>query len=146
MILKQSYFLNRTKKHVSVLVPNIINNRESAIDIEVKPTIQIVKSTETDQEVLDKRRKALEEQNKQLELQRQLEKQKIDAEAEVKKVIEPAVVIPSKPVQVEVVKQPVVVIKETKIIGENKGYGVVKLTIHYDELRSRLSITVHQAQ
>ena len=69
-----------------------------------------------------------------------------EIEAEVKKVIEPAVVLPSKPVQLEVVKPPAVVVKETKIIGENKGYGVVKLTIHYDDLRSRLSISVHQAQ
>lgn len=136
-----------SKKHVSVCVPNIINNRESALDIEVKPTIQITKSTEDDQEALEKRRKVLEELNKQKQQQEQQQQPtKIDAEAEVKKVIEPAIVIPSKPVQVEIVKPPTVIIKETKIIGENKGYGVVKLTIHYDELRSRLSITVHQAQ
>ena len=128
------FFTNRSRKHVSVCVPNIINNRDSAVEIEVKPTIIIAKSTDPDQGSLDKRKK-LEEANKQAEI-----------EAEVKKVIEPAVVIPSKPVQLEVVKPPAVVVKETKIIGENKGYGVVKLTIHYDDLRSRLSISVHQAQ
>ncbi|RMZ95247.1 bifunctional alpha-2-3 -2-8-sialyltransferase [Brachionus plicatilis] len=33
-----------------------------------------------------------------------------------------------------------------EIIGENKGYGVVRLTVQYDEIRDRLSITVHEAR
>lgn len=31
-------------------------------------------------------------------------------------------------------------------MGENMDCGVIKLTVHYDELRHRLSITCHQAQ
>lgn len=33
-----------------------------------------------------------------------------------------------------------------EILGENKGFGIVRLTVHYDELRARLSITVHEAR
>jgi hypothetical protein len=33
-----------------------------------------------------------------------------------------------------------------EIAGEDKQYGLVKLTVHYDELRSRLSVTVHEAR
>lgn len=35
---------------------------------------------------------------------------------------------------------------ETTILGENHGLGAIKLTVYYDELRHRLSITIHQAQ
>ena len=31
-------------------------------------------------------------------------------------------------------------------IGTDKGFGLVRLTIHYDELRSRFSLTVHEAR
>lgn len=33
-----------------------------------------------------------------------------------------------------------------EIIGENKGFGIVRLTVQYDEIRDRLSITVHEAR
>ncbi len=33
-----------------------------------------------------------------------------------------------------------------EIVGEDRQYGLVKLTVHYDELRSRLSVTVHEAR
>ena len=33
-----------------------------------------------------------------------------------------------------------------EIVGENKLFGMVKLTVHYDELRTRLSVTVHEAR
>ena len=41
-----------------------------------------------------------------------------------------------------------VVVKQTepRIIGEDHKYGYIKLSLHYDELRSRLSLTVHEAQ
>lgn len=45
-----------------------------------------------------------------------------------------------------VVIKPVVNNPENVIYGENAGLGAVKLTVYYDELRSRLSITIHQAQ
>ena len=35
---------------------------------------------------------------------------------------------------------------ENTIVGENNGLGAIKLTVYYDELRNRLSITLHQAQ
>ena len=31
-------------------------------------------------------------------------------------------------------------------IGEDRGFGLVRLTVHYDELRSRFSVTVHEAR
>lgn len=31
-------------------------------------------------------------------------------------------------------------------IGDNKGFGIARLTVHYDQLRSRLSVTVHEAR
>ena len=33
-----------------------------------------------------------------------------------------------------------------KIIGDDRGLGVIRLTVHYDELRTRLSITIHEAR
>ena len=30
--------------------------------------------------------------------------------------------------------------------GENKGYGLARITVHYDQLRSRFSVTVHEAR
>lgn len=131
-----------TQKHVSVMVPMIINNRESAIDNDTK-TINIPKST-SDEASAEQRKKMLDELMKQKVQETVSKTDKKEEEDEVKKVIEPAVVIPSKPVVMEQIKP--VIIKETRIIGENKGYGVVKLTVHYDELRNRLSITIHQAQ
>ncbi len=69
---------------------------------------------------------------------------------QTKKVIEPAIVIPGSPQVVEQTPKSIVIVTqksvETKIIGENRNCGVIKLTVHYDELRHRLSITCHQAQ
>lgn len=48
--------------------------------------------------------------------------------------------INSKPTHEELVK------RLGEIVGEDKGYGLAKVTSHYDELRSRLSITVHEAR
>jgi hypothetical protein len=70
--------------------------------------------------------------------------------AQPKKLIEPAIVIPGTPTIVEQAPKSVVIVTqksvETKIIGENRNCGVIKLTVHYDDLRHRLSITCHQAQ
>ncbi len=33
-----------------------------------------------------------------------------------------------------------------KIVGDDRGLGIIRLTVHYDELRTRLSITVHEAR
>lgn len=33
-----------------------------------------------------------------------------------------------------------------EIIGENKGYGELRLTIQYDDIRTRLSVTVHEGR
>jgi len=35
---------------------------------------------------------------------------------------------------------------ENTILGENCGLGAIKITLFYDDLRSRLSVTIHQAQ
>ena len=66
-------------------------------------------------------------------------------------IIEPAVVIVGTPAPfVEHTNRPVTIMTqksvETKILGDNRNCGVIKLTVHYDELRHRLSITCHQAQ
>ena len=37
-------------------------------------------------------------------------------------------------------------IKNALPIGEDRGFGLVRLTVHYDELRTRFSVTIHEAR
>jgi hypothetical protein len=45
----------------------------------------------------------------------------------------------SKPVEIKVNEL-------TMPLGEDKGFGMIRLTVYYDNLRSRLSVTVHEAR
>lgn len=113
------------------MVPKIINNRDSAYrDRSASPNrIQITKA------ISDQKEKVLDELIKQTP-----PKSPISHKKEVVIPIQPPVADPPKPIKI-VQKQ-----VETKILGENKNQGVLKLSVHYDELRNRLSITCHQAQ
>lgn len=133
---------NSHQKHVSVMVPMIINNRESALDESNSMSVAAEKeaaekaAAEQKQKVLDEL--LLQKQKKQAPV--------IEVLTNIKKVVaEPE--LPSTVIPIEVDSKPVYIVqKETRIIGENKGYGVCKLTVHYDDLRNRLSVTCHQAQ
>lgn len=35
---------------------------------------------------------------------------------------------------------------QSNILGENRGFGMARVTVHYDQLRSRFSVTVHEAR
>lgn len=37
-------------------------------------------------------------------------------------------------------------INQNNIVGENKGFGLARITVHYDQLRSRFSVTIHEAK
>ena len=119
-------------KHVSVLVPALITNRDSANDQEHENQMSRPSSPKpVEHKVLEGLVPTLAATPKTPSIVHK----KLDSVGQV-----------SKPGYEQ---QPsLIVIKhtETKIIGDNKSLGVLKLTVHYDELRSRLSITCHQAQ
>lgn len=120
-----------TQNHVSVMVPMIINNRDSAYrDRSRSPNqMRITKA------ISDQKEKVLDELIKQTP-----SKSPISQKKEVVIPIQPPVAEPPKPIKVA---QKHV---ENKILGENRNQGVLKLSVHFDDLRNRLSITCHQAQ
>lgn len=128
------------------MIPMIINNRDSGPPDQHShprsnsPNKIYISKTLVDQPTAEERQRVLDELLKKNSVPKTPE--------QPKKVIEPLVVNKETLVPVEQPKPAIVTQKstETKIIGENKNYGVVKLTVHYDELRHRLSITCHQAQ
>jgi hypothetical protein len=61
-------------------------------------------------------------------------------------VIKSPVVLPDIDIYSSVNKNDELFKKFGEIIGQDRNFGLVRLTIHYDELRSRLSITIHEAR
>jgi hypothetical protein len=54
------------------------------------------------------------------------------------------IVSPSSPTTIKIADRDE--IKNAMPIGEDHGYGLVRLTVHYDELRTRFSVTLHEAR
>jgi hypothetical protein len=54
------------------------------------------------------------------------------------------IVSPSSPTTIKIADRDE--IKNALPIGEDHGYGLVRLTVHYDELRTRFSVTIHEAR